>query len=113
MTKKTNPAPAPAKKATRKAAPKKAKAAKPKVDRGETKPAARPKAKPAIGVAKVAELRRAGATWAEVDEAAGFKAHKTSTWWGRFLAEAGYDRAGRKDGQGASKAKAFGPNLLK
>ncbi|MGH2964301.1 MAG: hypothetical protein ACRDMH_02825 [Solirubrobacterales bacterium] len=82
-----------------------------KVDRGvEAKPAPRPKRKSKISVAKIAEMRRKGATWAEVVEATGLKLK--STGFGKLLAEAGYDRAGRKGGQGASKAVAFGPSLL-
>ncbi|MGH2963823.1 MAG: hypothetical protein ACRDMH_00360 [Solirubrobacterales bacterium] len=74
------------------------------------KPVGRPKRKSKISVAKIAEMRRKGATWAEVVEATGLKLK--STGFAHLLAESGYDRAGRKGGQGASKATAFGPSLL-
>jgi hypothetical protein len=63
-----------------------------------------------LSPAQVAKMRRDGATWARVSEAAGKV--KTSTGWGQYLAAAGYDRLGRKGGKGKSKARAHGPSLL-
>ncbi len=103
MTKPKKPAP----KKSRKAAPKKVDGSAAAV---AVKPTGRPKAKSQISVARIAEMRRRGATWAEVVEATGLK--WKSTQFGHLLAGAGYDRAGRKGGQGESAAVAFGPSLL-
>jgi hypothetical protein len=57
-------------------------------------------------VAELAALRRDGGTWAEIDAAAG--RHRSSTEWRILFEKHGFDKLGRKDGKGASKAKAKG-----
>ena len=58
-------------------------------------------------VAKLAAMRRDGATWAQVDEAAAF--HQSSTGWRETFEAHGFDKLGVKHGSNAkSKAKAWG-----
>lgn len=75
------------------------------------KPATKKAGRPAKNVvtsaiaATVAKLRREGGTWADCDETAGF--HRSSTGWREALEEYGYDKFGRKNGSGKSKAKGW------
>lgn len=57
-------------------------------------------------VAELAALRKGGATWAEVDAEAG--RHRSSTEWRILFEKHGFDKLGRKDGKGTSKAKGKG-----
>jgi hypothetical protein len=63
--------------------------------------------------AAIATMRRKGAGWAEVDEADGLPEgkHRSATFYGQLLADAGYDRKGRKGKQTASKARSYGKPL--
>lgn len=60
--------------------------------------------------ATIAKLRREGGTWADCDDAAGF--HRSSTGWREELDAHGYDKFGRKNGQGKSKAKGWDSSSL-
>lgn len=60
--------------------------------------------------ATIAKIRRDGGTWADCDEAAGF--HRSSTGWREELDAHGYDKFGRKDGQGKSKAKGWNSSSI-
>jgi hypothetical protein len=71
----------------------------------------RQKQEPKLSPTAVAKMRRAGATWAEVSEAAGQV--KTSTGWAHYIAGAGFERDGVKPGsKQTSKARAHGPSFL-
>lgn len=62
-------------------------------------------------IAKVASMRRNGATWDEVIAETGIRTN--STGFRELLESSGFDKYGRKGGRGASKAKGWGSAEMK
>jgi hypothetical protein len=60
----------------------------------------------AAQVGKFAKLRREGGTWEDVSQAAGFRL--SATLWREVFEARGFDRIGRKNGKGESKARGQG-----
>lgn len=56
-------------------------------------------------VTRLAKLRRDGGTWADVSAEAGQV--RSSTGWAEVFDEYGFDKLGRKDGKGTSKARGW------
>lgn len=62
-------------------------------------------------VTKLAKLRREGATWFDINDAAGQR--HSSTDWAKLFKKHGFDKLGRQGGKGESKARAWGSATAK